>query len=300
MSSNRIKSVAVVELIAGYQCNGTCVFCTATRDQRRISMTTVEALSKLDAAQKKYKPGKVRFGGGEPTIRRDLPPLVRFARSNGADKATVQTNGFRFFYKEFVKRLIESGLTGANFSIRTDDASIYSSLTGVAEGCRWAWEGVENAAREGLSIEIDILLVKPVLPALLGMTRRLLDFGVMKVNYWFPSVEGGALGRAELIPSISESGEVLKTVFAAFPDARLRAFYMPHCALIGFEDHIWHPVTESTLVVTPGDEFMLEKGRVDIGVKAEECRDCLAGESCFGVRDNYLKMFGSTGIAAIR
>jgi len=71
---------------------------------------------------------------------------------------------------------------------------------------------------------------------------------------------------------------------------------VPYCFLPRHEAHVWHPLREDTLVITPGDEFMLEAGRVELGVKTARCRPCRHASTCFGVRANYLSRFGGKEI----
>lgn len=50
--------------------------------------------------------GEVVFTGGEVTLRNDLPELVEYARNLGYQDIQIQTNGRRFAYKNYCKKLI--------------------------------------------------------------------------------------------------------------------------------------------------------------------------------------------------
>jgi len=283
----------MVDLILGYRCNSHCIFCTATTDLRAINMTTRDALARLDAAVKAHRPAKVRFGGGEPTIRKDLPALVAFAHGLGVKTVTVQTNGYMLAYRDYLARLKDNGLTGVNISLRGADRASVEALTGVPGSLALAAAAIEHALALGLTLELDVLLTAPALPGLDTLTDGLLARGDVAINYWYVSIEGRAAERPdELVPTLTMAGRALAMLFDRHPGARLRAFYVPYCFLPRHQDRVWHPVRENTMVITPGDEFMLEKGRVDIGEKAARCRGCSLFDSCFGVRSNYLARFG--------
>jgi MoaA/NifB/PqqE/SkfB family radical SAM enzyme len=295
------RTVDMLDLILGYNCNSNCIFCTATADLRSINMTTEQALAALENGVKAYAPKKVRFGGGEPTIRRDLPALVKYAAALGTKTISVQTNGYMLSYADYLKRLADNGLNRVNISLRTDDRDICERLTTIPGSHAWSMTAVENVLRAKLPLELDILLVKPVLAGLPALTARFLDSGVETINYWYVSLEGKALMNADLlVPTMPEAAAAIGGIFERHPGRSLRAFYIPYCFLRGYVENVWHPVSENTLVITPGDEFFLEKGRIDIGVKTAKCRGCRLYNRCFGVRGNYLARYGDSEIIRIR
>ena len=67
---------------------------------RPVNMTTAEALSEL-AAARAMGMHKVAFGGGEPTIGRDLLPIARWARDRGFDWIKVSSNGLMYAYQDY-------------------------------------------------------------------------------------------------------------------------------------------------------------------------------------------------------
>lgn len=300
MSGKSYRKVEMLDMILGYACNSSCVFCTADGALRNVSMSTAEAIERLEVAVTRHRPSKVRFGGGEPLIRKDLPALVKFCRALGVRRVTVQTNGYMLSYPDYARRLKENGLDAVNISLRSLNASTYRRLTRVSRGRALAAKAVENVLSLGLPIELDVLIVKPVLPELEDITSRYIGLGVKGINFWYVSIEGRALtNRDKLVPTMTEAAAALTRVFDRFPHAPLRSFYIPYCFFSRHAGRVWHPVSENTLVVTPGDSFMLEAGRIDIGVKPPRCKGCAFLGSCFGARQNYIEHFGDGEIAAL-
>jgi cyclic pyranopterin phosphate synthase len=293
--------VGMIDLILGYTCNSACIFCTADGGLRSTAMTSGEALGSLDRAISTYRPGKVRFGGGEPTVRRDLPALVRFARAGGVPLVSIQTNGFMLAYRDYLARLKDSGLGKVNISVRTMNARLYAGLTGVPDSFRLATAAVSNAMGMGIPVEMDVLVIKPVLRGLAGLTEHFLAEGVLGINFWFVSAEGRALRAADgLVPTMSEAASALGEIFDMHPSAALKSFYIPYCFFPHHIRNVWHPISEKTLVITPGDRFMLERGRIDLGEKTARCRGCMYLKECFGVRRNYLDLKGDAEISPVR
>ncbi|KAF2086378.1 molybdenum cofactor biosynthesis prote [Saccharata proteae CBS 121410] len=73
---------------------------------------------------------KIRLTGGEPTVRRDILPLMRSIgslRSNGLRELAITTNGISLHRK--LDSMVESGLTGVNLSLDTLDPFQFQIMT---------------------------------------------------------------------------------------------------------------------------------------------------------------------------
>jgi len=61
----------------------------------------------------------VQISGGEPTIRDDLPEIVKMGKSMGIDFIEVNTNGYRFANDiEFLRQVKQAGVDFAVFLVR--------------------------------------------------------------------------------------------------------------------------------------------------------------------------------------
>ena len=89
------KEIALVELAVGFQCNNKCKFCSQEPSQRNQNKTTKEI--KCDIIDAKNSGTDILgFTGGEPTIRKDIIKLVKFAKAQGFRTIRIQTNGKMF------------------------------------------------------------------------------------------------------------------------------------------------------------------------------------------------------------
>ncbi|KAL2694058.1 hypothetical protein Neosp_000628 [[Neocosmospora] mangrovei] len=73
---------------------------------------------------------KIRLTGGEPTVRRDILPLMRQIgelRRHGLKEICITTNGISLYRK--LDSMIESGLTGVNLSLDTLDPWQFQIMT---------------------------------------------------------------------------------------------------------------------------------------------------------------------------
>ncbi len=74
----------------------------------------------------------LQFSGGEPTLRDDLPELIRFAREAGCSYTQLNTNGLRLSEDpDYVKRLAEAGLDIVFLQFDGTREKIYRTLRGV-------------------------------------------------------------------------------------------------------------------------------------------------------------------------
>ena len=115
------------------RCNLRCVYCMP-EDGVPLSppahlLTTPEIvyLSSLFVSQ---GVNKIRLTGGEPTVRKDIVPLMRQIgqlRSNGLKELCLTTNGISLHRK--LDAMVESGLTAVNLSLDTLDPYQFTLMT---------------------------------------------------------------------------------------------------------------------------------------------------------------------------
>ena len=287
------RRVQMIDIMMGYQCNSKCRFCSITDEIRNQNMDARTIARKLDEGIRMYGPSKIRFGGGEPTIRKSLAKLIGFAAKQGIETVSIQTNGYKLAEEEFLDNLLASGMNKVNISIRAHDEELYSQLTGIPAAFARVNKAIENLVTRSVPLELDVLLTKPMISQLSDLTRYYSEKGVTDLNYWYVAIEGQAAARIdELIPTMTATARYLGPVFDEFPELELKAFYLPYCFFPRHPDKVWHPVSENALVISPSLTFMLEAGEVDIGVLTESCVGCLMESTCFGVRQSYIDHFG--------
>ena len=73
---------------------------------------------------------KIRLTGGEPTVRRDIVPLMQELgklRSGGLQELCITTNGLALRSK--LDKMVEAGLTGVNLSLDTLEPGLFEIMT---------------------------------------------------------------------------------------------------------------------------------------------------------------------------
>ena len=82
----------LVRVVTNETCNHRCRFCNARRDHERPSVAGPTAIrAQIDRAVE-ASARDVLLTGGEPTLRRDLPRIVAYARHRGLARVGLETN----------------------------------------------------------------------------------------------------------------------------------------------------------------------------------------------------------------
>jgi hypothetical protein len=119
--------------------------------------------------------GKVnlQLSGGEPTMRSDLPEIVRTASETGFDFVQLNTNGLRLAAEDgYAEQLRESGLASVFLQFDGVSDSVYRVLRGrplLAE----KMAALERCARAGLAVVLVPTVVPGVNDQELGALVRL-------------------------------------------------------------------------------------------------------------------------------
>ena len=114
------------------RCNLRCRFCFADGGANEADPSLDEMKAAIRDIAAKCGGPLLQFSGGEPTLRDDLPELVRYAREAGCSYTQVNTNGIRLARDpDYAKRLAEAGLdiVFLQFDGTTDE--IFQALRGA-------------------------------------------------------------------------------------------------------------------------------------------------------------------------
>ncbi len=175
------KSQTVLAIIdVTSRCNMVCPGCFASSGgATSVYEPTKEQVSRMLEtlrANKPSPPRAIQFSGGEPTLRDDLPELVKTAKAIGFEHAEVNTNGLRIAEDlDYFKRLFDAGVS--TFYLQFD--SLRPEVTIRMRGANFLPQKlkvIENARKIGLdSIVLVVTLAKGINDKDLG---SLIEFAV--------------------------------------------------------------------------------------------------------------------------
>lgn len=115
------------------RCNLRCLYCMPEEgielSPKKELLTSAE-IYYLSALFVNQGVNKIRLTGGEPTVRKDIVPLMQrigSLRKNGLKELALTTNGISLHRK--LDAMVEAGLTGVNISLDTLDPFQFQLLT---------------------------------------------------------------------------------------------------------------------------------------------------------------------------
>jgi len=151
---------------------------------------------------------KLRFTGGEPLIRKDLPVLLRQVASiPGIDEVTLTTNGVLLAGQAM--ELYAAGVRRINVHLDTLDAARYRTITRRDELGR-VMAGLDAALRAGLSIKINSVMVKGFSePDLAALARFGRENGVEVRFIEFMPLDAGGLWETGKVLPMDEMLQIL-------------------------------------------------------------------------------------------
>src|SRR5262245_41183678 len=133
----------LIDVMIGYACNVQCDYCSITDEMRQENMLTAAVMAQLADARARGAT-KVAFGGGEPTIRRSLLPLVRWCRDRGYRSIKVPSNGLMYSYRTYAQEAVDAGVNVFHLSFMAHTAELYAKIMGKADAFELVNQGLAN------------------------------------------------------------------------------------------------------------------------------------------------------------
>lgn len=292
--------VKKLALILHYKCNNNCRFCYCA-DKKDFGFLNFED------ARRELEQGKSRdfdfvdFSGGEPTLRKDLPKLINYAKKLGYGTRAITTNGRLLYYKSFTKKLVDSGLNHVVFSLHGHNKDLHDFLTRVNGSYMQAVQGIKNL-RE-IEPEIYICTNTTInrynymhLPEIAENNIRL---GANACEFIFVHPRGNALKNfEEIVPTLREIEPFITKTIETGRRRGIDHFdfrYFPLC-YVSKENLSEFKSIKKIKEHHIGPEFRdmnVEEGRKAIGrIKEEKCKKCKLYDECEGIFREYAERRG--------
>lgn len=291
-----------LELILTNQCNNKCVFCHSAFEQNKSGLITNTSKKILQWGRKAGAIG-VYFGGGEPTVVRNLVELVTFAKNNGYEHIRILTNGFNLSDKEYLDKLLNAGANEFEVSIKGHDAETHDLLSQSAGAFRKVVSAVKNLIYRDVYLVLAILITKKNYKFLSKMVSDFRQIGVKNFSYWLISLHDVNKKKlSSLLPSLSDViPYVVETFhFAESYDLHIETCHIPLCFFSEpYRKHVFDVRDLDLLVVSQNGKFKLEQSAYESGMKIEACIRCREKNRCLGLRKDYMEIFGTSEVKEI-
>lgn len=151
------------------RCNFRCTYCMpkevfgrAYKFLGREELLSFEEITRLARVFVSQGVEKVRLTGGEPTVRRDLPKLIKMLRGiDGLRDLTLTTNGSRL--REMAPTLRAAGLDRVTVSLDSLDDATFRAMNDADFPVSMVLDGIEAALEAGFSpVKINVVVKRGV------------------------------------------------------------------------------------------------------------------------------------------
>jgi MoaA/NifB/PqqE/SkfB family radical SAM enzyme len=283
------------EIKIGTVCNNNCTFCLNEERNKEKSLTQIE---EEIARAKKAGINNINFTGGEITIRPDFSEILDFAAEKQI-RATLQTNGRMFYYKEFCEKTVKIGVTLFLISLHAHNEELNRRLTNTKNAYYQTTEGIRNLVAAGQNVQINTVVCKQNLPYLEEIAKHHIELGIKNIQFSWARPQGKALQKIkETIPVYSEGISKLKKAILLVESHKGNAAVLgvPFCLMGKHTKNCGNAYLDSVLVK---DNVLLEANELSKQRKSllRKCLDCEFKEKCGGVFKKYIETYGEEEFA---
>lgn len=201
------------------RCNLRCIYCMPEEgvplspDNELLTTPEIVMLSSVFVSQGVTK---IRLTGGEPTVRRDILPLMHqigALRPHGLKEICLTTNGISLYRK--LDSMVEAGLTGINLSLDTLDPFQFQIMT-RRKGFQAVQKSIDrilelNKLGAGIKLKINCVVMRGIndreIVPFVEMTRekdvevRFIEYMPFDGNKWN---KGKMVSYSEMLDMIRE------------------------------------------------------------------------------------------------
>lgn len=196
------------EIALTYACNAICKFCYVDCSKNnKNDLTTEELKIIIWKIKNEAKVPTVSFTGGEPTLRHDLPELIKFARSINL-RVNLITNGILIDQK-LAKILKDAGLNSAQVSLEAGQEDIHESLTQVKGSFCKTLSAIKYLKENNIFTHTNTTinqLNKNFLLSIIDIAKKI-GTNRLSMNMLVPC--GNSVNNPDLWISYSEIGEIV-------------------------------------------------------------------------------------------
>jgi radical SAM protein with 4Fe4S-binding SPASM domain len=236
--SHEVRFPVLSEIALTYRCTHRCSFCYASagpRGSRAEELSTAQVRRLIDRIFDEAHVPTISFTGGEPTLRRDLPELIAYAKAKGM-RVNLITNGIRCARPAYAAALKEAGLDSAQVSLEAAEAGTHDAITKVPGSFGRSVLGVRNLRAAGVHTHTNTTIC----PENKHRVLDLVDFAVDALGSEYLSMNmvirtGAAVAADDPSPRTIEYSEIGDLLLPLIERARTRGLRLvwyspvPYC-----------------------------------------------------------------------
>ncbi len=264
-------------------CNQNCRYCSVRRAEDERAFIAGPAVRERIAAAISSGARELVLTGGEPTMRRDLPGLVRFARERGAEAVILETNGTLLDGRRAAE-LGDAGLVRVRLNLSAW-GSVSDEVTRDPGGFERTLRGLAGLMEAELPVELSVALVRSTIEGAGRLPERVVEHLGSARGLWgmVVRVPTSSPDPSELV-SYEEAARALERLDAGARRVGLRvklaADSGPPPCVFGGSGRVAHLFS-----LTPGARRRSDHEQLPA------CAGCRVNDRCSGIPRAYLQRF---------
>jgi radical SAM protein with 4Fe4S-binding SPASM domain len=169
-----------MDLALTYRCNNACHHCYNLPGRAKNELNTQQW---KDVLSKLWQIGipHIVFTGGEPTLRNDLPELIRHSEHLGQING-INTNGRKLKDNRMLKRYRDAGLDHIQITIESSIPEVHDQMVNHPGAWRETVAGIQNAVNENFYVMTNSTLLHTNQNSLGNTLDFLANIGVQTVG----------------------------------------------------------------------------------------------------------------------
>lgn len=289
------KRTGLLVLRPTVHCNQDCLFCSANETSDQVWERGDAMLAQIARAGRRGVE-RLAFGGGEPTLARELPAWIRAARELGIEEVELVTNGVLLDREARVTALADAGLTHAFVSLHAHDERLSRQLTQKIGDFDRTVRAIELLDAAGIKTAVNHVITSKnfrYVPDFVRFVRARFE-GRVAISLAFVTPQYKALEHLELVPAMRDVRPYVQAALAEAIALEQPIWVgarqgLPPCQLGPFR--AWSDVLEHA-----------DAGRAEDApqkVRGPGCDRCRYGEVCTGVWRAYAERYGTDELVPI-
>jgi MoaA/NifB/PqqE/SkfB family radical SAM enzyme len=292
----------------GAKCNAKCLFCNVPSESYNLPdiVSTEEIKKEIVDLSNKQKNMRISISGGEPTINKDLPEIIEFAKRSGIKTVEIQTNAILLRDKNLVKTLKKAGLDKAFVSFHSAVPRIHDYLTGRKGAFENCLIGIKNLLAEKIIVDLNpVVTVRGYeeLPGYIRFVKKEIP-EVKRISLSVIQPRGRAWDNRNLVPRY---GQISPYVEKALKLGKQRGIniFNPYCGLPlcigGWWKYLGNCLefTEKHLEYNQLNFVQRNVCPSDYKIKSRQCLVCDLEKFCNGVWKEYAIIYSLSDLKPI-
>lgn len=300
------RGMRMLDVFLNYACQAKCAFCynpPLTPELVRWKLPLDKLAGELlRGSQLGYR--GVTFSGGEVTLLKDLPKILRLARRIGYQSVGIISNGVRLSEAAYAGKLKEAGLSFCCISIHGAEPALHDRMV-VLPG---AFVKVLRALKHLKGLEVPVVLnfvvTRENVSAAASFVERFgPEAGVTELQLYYPHFEGMMavnaerlrIGMSEAVPHLSRAMEAARR---SGVEEKVWVYNIPPCAAPVLWPRLrnWEEEEDSLLVDPEGLKSGTCLAERRDRVKIPACAGCAVESRCLGFERGYAQRFATAGM----